>query len=76
MQDFWLGAIAGNEAGRIQEQIWWKYVDQDRYIEEFLKRDEESFDVVIPKRVSNSRMLIRTHAFLSGAIFYRLMEWL
>lgn len=52
---FLLGAIAGNEAGRIQEQIWWKYVDQDRYIEEFLKRDEESFDVVIP-RVSNSRM--------------------
>lgn len=30
---FLLGAIAGNEAGRIQEQIWWKYVDQDRYIE-------------------------------------------
>lgn len=52
---FLLGAIAGIEAGRIQEQIWWKYVDQDRYIEEFLKRDEESFDVVIP-RVSNSRM--------------------
>ena len=43
---FLLGAIAGNEAGRIQEQIWWKYVDQDRYIEEFLKRDEESFDEI------------------------------
>ena len=65
---FLLGAIAGNEAGRIQEQIWWKYVDQDRYIEEFLKRDEESFDVVIP-RVSNSRMSDWDARFLSGAIF-------
>ncbi len=72
---FLLGAIAGNEAGRIQEQIWWKYVDQDRYIEEFLKRDEESFDVVIP-RVSNSRMSDWDARFSEWCDFYRLMEFL
>lgn len=60
---FILGAFIGLEAEQAQEQIWWKYVDQDQYIEEMQKRDPDAFDVAIP-RISNDDMS-RTDARLS-----------
>lgn len=60
---FILGAVIALEAERAQEQIWWKYVDQDRFIEEMQNRNPDAFDVTIP-RVSNEDMS-RTDASLS-----------
>lgn len=60
---FILGAVIVLEAERAQEQIWWKYVDQDRFIEEMQNRNPDAFDVTIP-RVSNEDMS-RTDARLS-----------
>lgn len=60
---FILGAVVSMEAERAQEQIWWKYVDQDRYIEEMQNRNPNAFDVTIP-RVSSEEMS-RTDARLS-----------
>ena len=60
---FILGAFIVLEAERAQEQIWWKYVDQDRFIEEMQNRNPDAFDVTIP-RVSNEDMS-RTDARLS-----------
>lgn len=60
---FILGAVIALEAERAQEQIWWKYVDQDRFIEEMQNRNPDAFDVTIP-RVSNEDMS-RTDARLS-----------
>lgn len=60
---FILGAVVSMEAERAQEQIWWKYVDQDRYTEEMQNRNPNAFDVTIP-RVSSEEMS-RTDARLS-----------
>ena len=60
---FILGAVIVLKAERAQEQIWWKYVDQDRFIEEMQNRNPDAFDVTIP-RVSNEDMS-RTDARLS-----------
>ena len=60
---FFLSALLVMSANYVQQQIWWKYVDQDRFIEEMQNRNPDAFDVTIP-RVSNEDMS-RTDARLS-----------
>ena len=41
-------------AGQIQEEVWWKYVDQDEYYQAMNDRNE-NFEVVVP-RPNQSKM--------------------
>lgn len=54
MITFFLSAVVVRIAGQIQEEVWWKYVDQDEYYQAMDDRDE-NFEVVVP-RPNQSKM--------------------
>lgn len=56
---FLLSALVGGIASEIQQQIWWKYVDQDQYIQAEAG-ENSNYTVRIP-RPSASRMSRRDH---------------
>ena len=41
-------------AGQIQEEVWWKYVDQDEYYQAMNDRNE-NFEVVVPRPNQNEQ---------------------
>lgn len=51
---FFLSAVTIRMTERIQQQIWWKYVNQDKYFQAS-NRGKENYEVSIP-RPSRSRM--------------------
>ena len=44
---FFLSVSIIEIAGQIQEEVWWKYVDQDEYYQAMNDRNE-NFEVVVP----------------------------
>ena len=51
---FFLSVSIIEIAGQIQEEVWWKYVDQDEYYQAMNDRNE-NFEVVVP-RPNQSKM--------------------
>lgn len=51
---FFLSVSIIEIAGQIQEEVWWKYVDQDEYYQAMNDRNE-NFEVVVP-RLNQSKM--------------------
>lgn len=45
---FFLSVSIIEIAGQIQEEVWWKYVDQDEYYQAMNDRNE-NFEVVVPR---------------------------
>ena len=64
---FFLSVSIIEIAGQIQEEVWWKYMDQDEYYQAMNDRNE-NFEVVVPRQ--HQRKMIRIDRHLSAAYHF------